>query len=111
MANVTYKYINSLLRNWKKSTQHIDETTKPHLKTLYAGLKELDPAEYKILHQKFLTGDNIASNAELAEYHNLTTRQMEGEVSKARARLQNIIIEQSKENDNDKQNNAGTKQD
>ena len=99
MANVTYKYINSLLRNWKKSTQHIDEKTKPHLKILYAGLKELDPIEYKILHQKFLTGDNIASNAELAEYHDLTPSQMVGKVSKAKARLQNIMIKQSKENE------------
>lgn len=99
---VTYKYTNYLLRNWNKFTQHMDETTRPHLKALYAGLKELDPMEYKILHQKYLSGSSVASEEELAKFHNVTPAHMASRVKNARTKLQGIIIEQAKENDNDK---------
>ena len=99
---VTYKYTNFLLRNWNKFTQHMDGTARQYLKTLYAGLKELDPMEYKILHQKYLTGSSVASDEELAKFHNVTPAQMAKRVTNARTKLQGIIIEQAKENDNDK---------
>lgn len=104
---VTYKYTNYLLRNWNKFTRRMDGTTRPHLKALYAGLKELDPMEYKILHQKYLSSSSVASDKELAKFHNVTPTQMASRVTKARTKLQGIIIKQAKEQDNDKQNHEG----
>lgn len=108
---VTYKYISFLLRNWRKFTQNMTDQNKPHLKALYAGLKELEPDEQKLLHYKYLSSNKVLNHKELAPVYNLTPSQIAGRVNKAKGSLENIIIKQAKEHDNDKQNNADIKPD